>query len=388
MAKQRVDDLINSLRGATADLNTGAEGFKQASQLDAQNELARSMPELISGLRGEDPIKRDEAIGRYQSLATRSGRPKVGDDIFEQLIKAQTVAAKPVKPGSEMATAKQIEEAMAAGNVNNPAKRAASLAGTIPASEIYKVVKSAEGSDSGKNNLDYRKSQKFVDNQNQYINGLQKNTDKILKEYDNDISLLSNSVTQLKAGNQTGLRAVLSIIAKSIGRDSGALSDADIAGILPRTGFSSVEQLKNWVSGDAKLTLPDDQVQALAKTIEIALQQKDRRKAEILNSQFKTALASGGQYLTDDNGVINPRVKNLVKASGAELDDNGTITMKTRSKVEGGPSLMALINAANAIPDAVKRAKVISKLKTLSEENASQQSAALMKQIETIKAGK
>lgn len=369
MAKQRVDDLINSLRGATADLNTGAEGFKQASQLDAQSELARSMPDLISGLRGEDPIKRDEAIGRYQALAARSGRPKVGDDIFEQLIKSQTVAAKPAKPGSEMATADQIKAAMEAGNIDNPAKRAASLAGTIPVSEIYKAVRSAESGDLGQGNLEYRKSQKFKDIQNQQIDKLKNDTNKVIKEYDNDISSLKNNITQLKQGNQTGLRTVLSIIAKSIGRDSGALSDADIAGILPKTGFTTVEQLKNWVKGDAKLTLPDDQVKALAQTIEIALSQKANRKGEIIASQFRTGLAAGGTYLRDDQGKVDPRIKNLAKAAEAEMDDDGNVTIKSKSKIDGKTAKDNLTAEINKIPDPAKRAKVLEQFNGRSEED-------------------
>jgi hypothetical protein len=146
---------------------------------------------------------------------------------------------------------------------------------------------------------------------------IQKSTDPLSQGY----TQLLNAQQALKRGDWQGVSSILSILAKNVGADAGALSVSDLRNFLPKTFEGDLAQVDAYLDNPSDAKITGDLTKGLRDLVTVAASNMAKRYSERLQLSKNFYLSGKSYQDVDVNSLFAPSeqyIKDLRSFGGFE----------------------------------------------------------------------
>lgn len=126
---------------------------------------------------------------------------------------------------------------------------------------------------------------------------------------------------------------VFNFLARNVAGEKGPLSDQDVARYSARTGIGSMEQLKNYMSGDAKMTLSPQQKIALKDMFTEASGRYTELKQKVVANNLNDQIAENPRLLDKDGKPVSS-IMSKASRQGMSWDDKAGAFVVNKKPVQ------------------------------------------------------
>lgn len=150
---------------------------------------------------------------------------------------------------------------------------------------------------------------------------VQKTVDPLFKQRRDEMGEFDKAVIAMDSGSTIGDRVAKSIIAKSIGVDSGPLSNADITDLVNNTFEGDMQGFKNWAGGTSETKLTGKQKAQMRDIFDRAKKTRTAFYDEALAAGLSKAIADNPKLIGED-GKLDPSIQKRAQQAGFKYDAN------------------------------------------------------------------
>lgn len=169
---------------------------------------------------------------------------------------------------------------------------------------------------------------------------------KVEDEVMQDQKQLDKTYEALKQGTVPGDAVVFNMLARKVGEEKGPLSEGDVARFINKAFAGSTQKFENWVSGDPKSQLTDDQKAAYKDLLDLAYKNWKEYKDVKIGRNLADSLTD--YNMITDKGTPDKAIMESAKRHGFEFKDGKFVKGKTTTTLTGpSADIASQIDPAN-----------------------------------------